>query len=109
MIVASLDHTLYNYAFYLFAAAFNRFLHLYVALFMLVIFALIFGLAKRDVNAISHNFPARTPVKWINGYMLFVAVGLSGAYIVQIFEKSCVISVAGLKSCHYLLIPCDDC
>lgn len=78
-----LDYTLYNYAFYLFAAAFNRFFLIYVALFTLAIFALIFGLAKLDVNAISQNFRARTPVKWISGYMLFVAVGLSGVYIVQ--------------------------
>jgi len=78
-----LDYTLYNYAFYLFGAAFNRFFLIYVALFTLAIFALIFGLAKLDVNAISQNFRPRTPVKWISGYMLFVAVGLSGVYIVQ--------------------------
>lgn len=78
-----LDYTLYNYAFYLFGAAFNRFFLIYVALFTLAIFALIFGLTKLDVNAISQNFRARTPVKWISGYMLFVAAGLSSVYIVQ--------------------------
>lgn len=79
--LAMLDYTLYNYAFYLFAAAFNWFFLIYVALFTLSIFALIFGLVNIDVNGISQKFRARTPVKWISGYMLFVAVGLSTIHI----------------------------
>ena len=78
-----LDYTLYNYAFYLFGAAFNRFFLIYVALFTLSIFALIFGLAKLDVNAISQKFHARTSVRWISGFMLFVALGLTGVYVAQ--------------------------
>lgn len=78
-----LDYTLYNFAFYLFGAAFNSLFLIYAALFTLSIFALIFGLAKADVSAVSRKFHARTPVKWISSYMLFVAVGLSGVYIAQ--------------------------
>lgn len=78
-----LDYTLYNYAFYLFGAAFNRFFLIYVALFTLSIFALIFGLAKLDVSAISQKFHARTSVRWISGFMLFVALGLTGVYVAQ--------------------------
>lgn len=81
--LAMLDYMLYNYAFYLFAAAFNWFFLIYVALFTLSIFALIFGLVNIDVNGISQKFRARTPVKWISGYMLFVAVGLSTIHITQ--------------------------
>ncbi len=81
--LAMLDYTLYNFAFYVFAAAFNWFFLIYVALFTLSIFALIFGLVNIDVNGISQKFPARTPVKWISGYMLFVAVGLSTVHITQ--------------------------
>ena len=78
-----LDYTLYNYAYYLFGTAFNRFFLLYVALFTLPILALIFGLAKSDVQRIGEAFRARTPVKWIASYMLFVAVGIGGLWIAQ--------------------------
>ena len=78
-----LDYTLYNFAFYLFGAAFNRFFLIYVAVFTLSIFALIFGLAKLDVSAIGQKFHAKTPVKWISGFMLFVALGLTGVYFAQ--------------------------
>jgi hypothetical protein len=78
-----LDYMLYNYAFYLFGAAFNAFFLIYVALFGLSIFALIFGLANLDASGISRQFRERTPVKWIGGYFLFVAFGLSAVYIRQ--------------------------
>lgn len=81
--LAMLDYTLYNYAFYVFGAAFNAFFLIYVALFALSIYALIFGLTSIDVNRISQNFRGRTPVKWISGYMLFVAVGLTIFYVAQ--------------------------
>lgn len=78
-----LDYTLYNYAYYLFGTAFNRFFLIYVALFTLSIFALIFGLANVDVKDMRQKFRARTPVKWIGGYMLFVAIGIGGLWIAQ--------------------------
>ena len=81
--MAMLNYMLYNYAFYLFAAAFNWFFLIYVALFALSIYALIFGLVKIDVNRISQQFRVRTPVKRISGYMLFVAIGLSTVYFIQ--------------------------
>ena len=68
---------LYNYAFYLFGAAFNAFFLVYAALLALSIFALIFGLSSLDVEKLCRQFSPRTPVKWIGGYFLFVAVGLS--------------------------------
>jgi hypothetical protein len=78
-----LNYMLYNYAFYLFAAAFNWFFLIYVALFALSIFALIFGLVNIDANRIGQKFREKTPVKWISGYMLFVAVGLTTIYVIQ--------------------------
>ena len=36
-----------------------------------------------DVNAIRQQFRERTPVKWIGGYFLFVAFGLSAVYLMQ--------------------------
>jgi hypothetical protein len=81
--IGGLDYMLYNYAFYLFAAAFNWFFLIYTALVGLSIFALIFGLTKVNVNALAQRFQAKTPVRWISGYMLLSAVGLSIVYVVQ--------------------------
>lgn len=72
-----LNFTLYNFAFYLFAAAFNWFFLLYTALFTLSIFALIFGLLGLDPQDIRDRFTDQTPRKWIAGYMIFVAFGLT--------------------------------
>jgi hypothetical protein len=78
-----LDYMLYNYAFYLFGAAFNAFFLIYTTLLALSIFALIFGLVNFDVNGIKHQFRDRTPVKWTGGYFLFVASGLGLVYVIQ--------------------------
>jgi hypothetical protein len=78
-----LDYMLYNYAFYLFGTAFNVFFLIYVALLGLSIFALIFGLTNLDVNGIRQQVSERMPVKWIGGYFLFVAFGLSAVYLSQ--------------------------
>ena len=78
-----LDYTLYNYAYYLFGTAFNSFFLVYVALFTLSLLALIFGLAQVDVKSIGQRFRARTPVRWIGGYLLFVALGIGGLWIAQ--------------------------
>jgi len=60
-----LAYVLYNYAFYLFAAAFNAFFLVYTVLFTLSIFALIFSLKTIDGKAIAGRFRPRTPVKWV--------------------------------------------
>ena len=78
-----LDYFLYNYAFYLFGAAFNWFFLIYVALLGLSIFALIFGLVGLDVSGIATLVSPRFPVRWIAGYMLFVAAGLTFIYVAQ--------------------------
>ena len=78
-----LDYMLYNYAFYLFGAAFNAMFLVYVALLGLSIFALIFGLANLDTQRIAGQFRPKTPVGWIGGYFLFVAAGLSAVYVMQ--------------------------
>ena len=76
-------YTFYNYFFYLFGAAFNAFFLLYVALVTLSLFALISGLLHLDITRIKERFSPEMPVKWISGYMLFVAAGLSVVYIMQ--------------------------
>lgn len=81
--MGALDYMLYNYAFYLFGAAFNWFFLLYVTLLGLSIFALIFGLIHLDLKGIIGKPHERMPVGWIAAYMLFVAMGLSLIYIAQ--------------------------
>ncbi len=81
--MGTLDYMLYNYAFYLFGTSFNTFFLIYTALLGLSIFALILGLINLDVSGIRQQFRERTPVKWIGGYFLFVAVGLSAVYLMQ--------------------------
>lgn len=92
-----LDYTLYNFAFYLFGAAFNAFFLVYTALFALSILALLFSLSRIDLRAVGRAFGEGggtrgegvagaeaggtgngrgVPVRWIAGYMLLVASGL---------------------------------
>jgi hypothetical protein len=78
-----LDYMLYNYAFYLFGAAFNWFFLIYTALLGLSIFALIFGLVTLDLNGIMQAVRDKMPIKWIAAYMLFVATGLTVIYVLQ--------------------------
>ena len=70
---AMLGYMLYNYAFYLFGANFNWFFQIYVALFALSIYALIYVLSGLDTEGMSRKFSEQTPVRWISGYMIFIA------------------------------------
>jgi hypothetical protein len=78
-----LDYMLYGYAFYLFGAAFNVFFLIYVALLALSLYALIYALLRLDVDALTRHVKPRAPVRWVCGYLLVVAVGLSAVYLAQ--------------------------
>ncbi len=80
---AMLGYCIYNYAFYLFGARLNWFFPAYVVLFTLPVFVLIFALSRVDAAQIAGAFSARTPVRWISGYMLFTGIGLAIAWTVQ--------------------------
>jgi hypothetical protein len=81
--MGALGYMLYNYIFYLYGATFNQFFLLYVALFTLAIYALLFGMARLDIDGIRLRFQAKTPVKWISGWMLFFALLLGGLWIAR--------------------------
>ncbi len=83
--IGVLDYALYNYAFYLFAAAFNDFFLVYSLLVTLSLLGLIFGLAELDPTEVKAMFRERTPVRWVGGFQIFVALGLSAVYGIQIF------------------------
>lgn len=70
-----LAYTLYNYAFYLFGAAFNSLFLVYVVLFTLSGFALVFGLAALDVEALADRVQSGLPARAIAAYMVGVVLG----------------------------------
>jgi hypothetical protein len=73
----------YDYAFYLFGAAFNELFLAYTAIFGLSILALIWILPVIDVSAIKRAFTDRVPTRLISGYMFFWVVFLGGLWIAQ--------------------------
>ncbi|MEF8816189.1 MAG: hypothetical protein V5A58_05340 [Salinibacter sp.] len=76
-----LAYSLYNSAFYLFGAAFNSLFLVYALLFTLSGFALVFGLVSLDATALYRRVQSDLPVRWISGFMVFVAVALGGFYV----------------------------
>jgi len=76
-----LAYSLYNSAFYLFGAAFNSLFLIYALLFTLSGFALGFGLVSLDATALYRQMQSDLPVRWISGFMVFVAVALGGFYV----------------------------
>ncbi|PQJ26819.1 hypothetical protein BSZ35_17955 [Salinibacter sp. 10B] len=76
-----LAYTFYNYAFYLFGAAFNSLFLVYAILYTLSGFALVFGLASLDAEALYQRVQQGFPGRWIGGFMVFVAVVLGGFYV----------------------------
>jgi hypothetical protein len=78
-----LAYTIYNYAFYLFGAAFNSFFLLYVGVFTTSIFALIYALTGLDPQRGNPPFDPRAPARLVAGYMLLVCL-LLGAFWVTL-------------------------
>jgi hypothetical protein len=70
--LGALWYMLYNYLFYLYGASLNRAFLLYTTLVTLSLFALILGLASLDIEEIGRKFHARTPVRPISIFMLFI-------------------------------------
>lgn len=76
-----LHFMLYNYAFYLFGAAFNVFFLVYVTIFALTILTLVYALPNVQAETIRQCFQAGTPVRWVGGYLLLLGVCLGGLWI----------------------------
>lgn len=85
VLLAMVDYSFYNYAYYLFGAAFNWFFLVYIAIVVLSAAALIAGLIKIDADKIKQQFRKNAPIRWVSGYMLFVAAGLTTVYLMMIF------------------------
>ena len=72
---------LYNYAFYLFGAALNAFLPVYVVAVVLAATVLILALSQIDAIRFAHSVRPTAPVRLLGGSLMFIAVGLASAWI----------------------------
>lgn len=73
ILLGLLGYVFYNFAFYLFGAAFNVFFLVYAALLSLSACALVLFLSQSSLTHIALNFSKKTPVKWISGYLFLIA------------------------------------
>jgi hypothetical protein len=74
--ISLLGYTFYNFAFYLFGAAFNIFFLIYTALFSLSGFTLLQMLWQISTEPVNEQFSEKTPVKWISAYLMLMPVML---------------------------------
>ena len=81
--MGTLWYMVYNYIFYMYGSAFNKFFLLYVLIFTLSIYALILVLMKIDLKSLKQKMSSNIPVKWISSYMLFFAIMIGGLWIAQ--------------------------
>ena len=77
-----LGYAIYNYAYYLFGAAFNAFFPLYLGTLVMSALALILALSNVDVAMVARNFRPQTPVRIIGGYFAFVGLGLASVWLI---------------------------
>src|SRR5688572_22635329 len=78
-----LGYAFYNYAYYLFGAALNAFLPIYVGTLVLSVVILIVSLPRIDMALLAASFQARTPVRLIGGYLAFVGIGLASVWLIM--------------------------
>jgi hypothetical protein len=77
LVLGMAGYAVYNYAFYLFGAALNVFFLLYLLCFLLGIVTLGLLLSHLDVDEVARSFHHQTPVRFLGGYLVFVAVGFA--------------------------------
>ena len=78
-----LGYAAYNGMYYMFGAALNAFLPLYVAMLVLATITLILALSRLDVIAVAARFGRKTPVRIVGGYLVFVGAGLAAVWLVM--------------------------
>jgi hypothetical protein len=71
----------YNFAFYLFGAAFNSLFLVYTALFAMAIYTLIILVRALDIEVVREQFQTSILIKWISMYMVFVGLFLGGLHL----------------------------
>ncbi len=81
--LGALSYMLYNYAFYVFGIPVTRLYLPWIAVFMLSGLAFALGMGNLDVESIGIRFSARTPARWIAGYLFFAATMICRLWISQ--------------------------
>jgi hypothetical protein len=76
-----LGYAIYNYAFYLFGAAFNAFFPLYLLAFLLAVTTLVHALIALDPRSISAAVAPTAPARLIGAWLVFLGVGLACVWI----------------------------
>ena len=79
--LGALAYSLYNYAYYVFGAAFNDIFVLHIALFSLSIAALVLAIANIDVTAIAARFRGVRGARLIGGFLAVVGIVLGGLWV----------------------------
>ena len=79
--LGALGYSLYNYAYYVFGAAFNDIFVLHIALFSLSIAALILAITNIDVTAIGARFREVRGRRLIGGFLAVVGIMLGGLWV----------------------------
>jgi hypothetical protein len=73
--------TMYNYAFYLFGAAYNRLFLVYALLFTLSLATLVFGMISANAELNRRHVSHKGPGRWVALYMLLVGLCLAGLHL----------------------------
>lgn len=79
--LGALAYSLYNYAYYVFGAAFNDIFVLHIALYSLSIAALVLAGANIDVGAIAARFRDVRGARVIGGFLAVVGIVLGGLWL----------------------------
>jgi hypothetical protein len=84
--IGGLAYALYNYAYYVFGAAFNDAFLIHITIFSSSIFALVVAVSSLDIAAMAE--PLRRPrlARWIGGFLTLVGVGQGGLWIFVIMR-----------------------
>ncbi len=88
--IGALAYTVYNFAFYVFGAAFNDMFLVHVVAFSSSIFALIIAMTDLDASAIADRYRAAAPTRAVAG--LLVLVGVVFAVLWSAFSISYAVS-----------------
>lgn len=76
VLMGLIGYVFYNFAFYLFGAAFNIFFLIYAALVSVSAITLFIQLSGSEINNLSTKFFEKTPVKWISAYLFLISLML---------------------------------
>jgi hypothetical protein len=79
--IGALADSVYNYAYYVFGAAFNDIFVLHIGLFSLSIAALVLAVANIEVDAIAARFQDVSGARWIGGFLAVVGSVLGGLWL----------------------------